>query len=102
MAPRKRSRLRTASSLEESEIRERLSRSFSQRSSPVALYAQRDRTHRADSSGSFDRNKLSTSSTDGLINALVKDSLFNSANMSGGAQREGQDPGGLKLPPAVA
>ncbi|GAA5880916.1 hypothetical protein JCM16303_005173 [Sporobolomyces ruberrimus] len=49
-----------------------------------------------------DSNKLSTSSTDGLINALVKDSLFNSANMSGGAQREGQDPGGLKLPPAVA
>ncbi|GAA5964083.1 hypothetical protein JCM3765_000896 [Sporobolomyces pararoseus] len=47
-----------------------------------------------------DSNKLSTSSTHGLINALVKDSLFNNSQMSGGGEQDQQK--GLKLPPVVS
>ncbi|GAA6009051.1 hypothetical protein JCM11491_005727 [Sporobolomyces phaffii] len=49
-----------------------------------------------------DSNKLSTSSTHGLVNALVKDSLFNNSQMSGGATAEGEDKQGFKLPPVVS
>ncbi|GAA5981713.1 hypothetical protein JCM5350_000465 [Sporobolomyces pararoseus] len=48
-----------------------------------------------------DSNKLSTSSTHGLINALVKDSLFNNSQMSGGGGEQDQEKG-LKLPPVVS